>query len=85
MSKTLKKAKKHMALIKPAPTMFERIEMLPLFTDMTCGLKSGSSLWESMYNMLIDEKPRKIQRKATVDAPDSSEATIGDVANSFLH
>lgn len=56
-----------------------------LFTDTTCGPESESSSWESMYKLLEDEKPYKIQRIETIGTPDSFEATTGEVTNSFLH
>ena len=59
--------------------------MLPLFTYTTCGLQSGSSSWEEMYKLFEDEKPHRVQHKVTVNDSDSSEATIEEVANSFMH
>ena len=85
MSKALKKTKNHMAPINLAPASTERTKMLRLFTDTTCGPESGSSSWKSMYKLLEDEKPNKVQRKETVDAPNSSKATIEELANYFLH
>ena len=51
MSKALKKAKKHMAPVNPAPATIKRIEMLPLFTDTTCGPERRSFSWDSIYKL----------------------------------
>ena len=63
---------------------FAKIEMTPLFTDTTCSREGGTSTWEAMYNIL-EEKPGIMETKVTVDGCDSSNASMLEIASSFLH
>ena len=60
-------------------------EMPPLYTDSACNRDAGISTWEGMYRLLEEEKPRIMKVTAVAGAPRSSEATLEDLACSFLH
>ena len=64
---------------------FEKSEMSPLFMDTTCNREAGTSTWEAMYNILEEEQPRIMETKITVDRRDSSDASMIEIACSFLH
>lgn len=60
--------------------------MAPLFTDTTCMSDSSTSSWESMYNLFEEEIPMVVVvKKEKVDGSSSCEATLSNVAKSFLH
>lgn len=63
----------------------EKSEMTPLFTDTTCSHDAGISMWEAMYQLLEDEQPRKMQVPVIADGRGSSEASLTELACSFLH
>lgn len=48
-------------------------------------IDSGTSSWESMYQLLESEGPKVIQRVATKDVASSFEASNYEAASSFLH
>ena len=60
-------------------------EMAPLYTDTTCNKDAGISTWEGMYRLLEEEEPRIMKVTAVAGAPRSSEASLEDLACSFLH
>ena len=60
-------------------------EMTPLYTDTTCNKDVGITTWEGMYSLLKEENPRVMEVKATKDSRKSSEASITELACSFLH
>ena len=60
-------------------------EMAPLYTDTACNKDVGISTWEGMYRLLEEEKPRIMKVTAVAGAPRSSEASLEDLACSFLH
>lgn len=63
----------------------EKTEMMPLFTDTTCTIEAGISTWEGLYNLLEEENPRVMEVTVTADAHRSSEASLAELACSFLH
>lgn len=62
----------------------EKPEMTPLFMDTFSG-EEGTSMWEAMYNIVEEEKPRILEMKVTVDGRDSSDASMFETTCSFLH
>ena len=60
-------------------------EMAPLYTDIACNRDAGISTWEGMYRLLEEEKRRILKVTAVAGAPRSSEASLEDLACSFLH
>ena len=64
---------------------FKKSEMNPVFTDTTCSREGGISTWETMYDLLEEEQPRPLVKKATADGHASSDASIFKTACSFLH
>ena len=55
-----------------------------LISDTTCtGLPSTT--WQGTYNLLEAEQPEKTVTEASVDELKKSEATLKDLADSFLH
>ena len=63
----------------------EKSEMTPLFMDTTCNKEAGMSTWEVMYQLLEEEQPRILETTITVGGCDSSNASINDIACSFMH
>lgn len=70
---------------KGKATTFEKSEMVSLFSDTTCSKDEGNSTWEAMYNLLEEEQPRSLVKKATKDAQDSFDASYFETSCSFLH
>ena len=60
-------------------------EMAPLYTDTACNRDGGISTWESMYRLLEEENPRIMKVTAVADSQGSSEASLEELACSFLH
>ena len=60
-------------------------EMTPLYTDTTCNKDVGITTWEGMYSLLEEEDPKVMEVTATAGSHGSSEASITDLACSFLH
>ena len=72
--------------VQSSETREKTKEMAPLYTDTACNKDAGISTWEGMYRLLEEENPRIIKATAAVaDAPRSSEASLEDLACSFLH
>ena len=67
-----------------APSSEEK-EMAPLYTNTTCNKDSDIATWEGMYNLLEEENPRVMEVTATAGSQRSSEASITELAFSFLH
>ena len=63
----------------------EKTEMTPLFTDTTCTRVAGISTWEAMYQLLEEEKSRIMKVTVTAVGRGSSEASLTELACSFLH
>lgn len=59
--------------------------MTPLFIDTTCIRDVGISTWEAMYQWLEEEKSRIMKVTVTVDGHGSFEASLTELACSFLH
>ena len=60
-------------------------EMMPLYTDTTCNKDADITTWEGMYSLLKEENPRVMEVKATTGSHGPSEASITELACSFLH
>jgi len=63
----------------------EEKEMAPLYTDTVCNRDARIATWEGMYNLLEEENPRVMEVAATTGSNSSSEASIIELACSFLH
>ena len=63
----------------------ENREMASLYADTACNKDAGITTWEGMYNLLEEENPRVMQVAATAGSSNSSEATLKELACSFLH
>jgi len=66
-------------------TTSEKSEIIPLFFDTTCNRDGGTSTWEAMYDLLEEEKPRCLVKKATTNVNISSDASFFTTTCSFLH
>lgn len=60
-------------------------EMTPLYTDTTCNKDASITTWESMYSLLEEEDPNVMEVTATAGSHGSFEASITDLARSFLN
>ena len=60
-------------------------EMAPLYTDTACNRDTGISTWESMYRLLEEENPRVMKVDTVAGSQRSSEASLEELACSFLH
>jgi len=60
-------------------------EMTPLYTDTTCNKDVGITTWEGMYSLLEEEDPKLMEVMTMAGSHGSSEASIADLACSFLH
>lgn len=67
-----------------APSSEEK-EMVPLYTDTAYKRDTSISTWEGMYNLLEEENPRVMEVEATAGSHSSFEASITELACSFLH
>lgn len=65
--------------------MSEKLEMTPLFTYTTYNQDVGTSTWESMYQLLEEEQLRIIEVTVTTDGRGSFDASLTELACSFLH
>ena len=59
--------------------------MVPLYTDTACNRDAGIATWEGMYNLLEEENPRVMEVTVVASSQSSSEASLEDLACSFLH
>lgn len=55
-----------------------------LISDTTC-LGLGKTTWQSTYNLIKAEEPKVTIVQVTTDATRKSDATLNDLADSFLH
>ena len=55
-----------------------------LISDTTC-LGLGKTTWQSTYNLIEAEEPEMIAVRASTDNTRKSDATLKDLADSFLH
>ena len=69
---------------RKAPSSEEK-EMAPLYTDTACNRDARIATWEGMYNLLEEENPRVMEVVATTGSNGSSEASLKEIACSFLH
>lgn len=60
-------------------------EITPLYTDTTCNKDAGITTWEGMYNLLEEEDPKVMEVTTTTGSHGSSEASITNLACSYLH
>ena len=60
-------------------------EMTPLYTHTTCNKDVDITIWEGMYSLLEEENPKVMEVITTADSCGSSEASITELACSFLH
>lgn len=60
-------------------------EMTPLYTDTTYNKDAGITTWEGMYSLLEEEDPKVMEVTTTAGSHRFSEASITDLACSFLH
>ena len=63
----------------------ENKEMASLYADTACNKDAGISTWEGMYNLLEEENPVVMKVLATAGSSNTSEATLKELACSFLH
>ena len=59
--------------------------MTPLYTYTTYNKDVEVTTWEGMHSLLEEENPRVMEVTATADSCGSSEASITELACSFLH
>ena len=69
---------------RKAPSSEEK-EMAPLYIDTICNKDAGIAMWEGMYNLLEEENPIVMEVATTAGSNSSSEASITELACSFLH
>jgi len=62
----------------------EKLEITPLFTDTTYTKEAGISTWEGIYR-LLQENLRVMEVTVMVDGCGSSEASLIELACSFLN
>lgn len=67
-----------------APSSEEK-EMAPLYTDTACNKDAGIATWEGMYRLFEEENPRVMEVTVVAGSQSSSEATLTELACSFLH
>ena len=60
-------------------------EMAPLYTYTAGSRDAGISMWESMYRLLEEENPRIMKVTAATESQGSFEASLEELACSFLH
>ena len=63
----------------------ENKEMASLYADTACNKDVGITTWEGMYNLLEEENPRVMKVMATTRSSNSFEASLTELAGSFLH
>ena len=77
-----RKSKKSIAAAQP--TKDPEPSKKGLISDTTC-LKLGNTSWEGIYNLIEIEDLEELLEDTTVDSTDKSEATLKELACSFLH
>ena len=63
----------------------ENREMDSLYADTACNKDAGITTWEGMYNLLEEENPVVLKVAATTGSSNTLEATLKELACSFLH
>ena len=63
----------------------ENREMASLYADTACNKDAGITTWEGMYNLLEEENPVVLKVTATTGSSNTSQATLREMACSFLH
>ena len=63
----------------------ENKEMASLYADIACNKDVSITTWEGMHNLLEEENPRVMEVVATAGSSNSSEASLTELACSFLH
>ena len=63
----------------------ESKEMASLYADTACNKDAGITTWEGMFSFLEEEKPRVMDVSATAGSSNYSEASLTELACSFLH
>ena len=63
----------------------ENREIASLYADTACNKHAGITTWEGMYNLLEEENPVVVKVAATAGSSNTSEATLKELACSFLH
>ena len=59
--------------------------MASLYADTACNKDADITTWEGMHNLLEEENPRVMEVAATSGSSNSSEASLMELACSFLH
>ena len=59
--------------------------MASLYADTSCNKVAGITTWEGMHNLLEEENPRVMEVAAIAGSSNSSEASLTELACSFLH
>lgn len=70
------------AVVQPAKD--PRPSKKGLILDTTC-LGLGNTSWESIYNLIEAKELEEVSEEATTDSTDKSEASLKDLACSYLH
>lgn len=66
------------------PTNDPRPSKKGLISETTCfGL--GNTSWQSIYNLIEAEDPEEVSKEATANSTNKSEASLKDLADSYLH
>lgn len=82
-----KKAKKSIAAAPTTTTQLAK-DLKPskkgLISDTTC-LSLANTRWESIYNLIEVEEPEEVSEEAKTDSRNKSEATLKELACSYLH
>ena len=65
------------------PTSDPRPSKKGLISDTTC-LSLGNTSWQSIYNLIEEEDPEEASEEATANSTNKSEASLKDLANSYL-
>ena len=55
-----------------------------LISDTT-PLGLGNTSWQRIYNLIEVEEPEEVSEEATADSTNKSEASLKDLADSYLH
>lgn len=83
-----KKSKRSVAASAPTATVQPTNDLGPskkgLISDTTC-LGLGNTSWQSIYNLIEAEEPEEVLEEATADSTNKSEASLKDLADSYLH
>lgn len=84
MGKKSKKSAAATPTIVVQPAKDPRPRKKGLISDTTC-LSFGNTSWESIYNLIEAEEPEEVSEEAITDLTRKSEASLKDLACSYLH